>query len=118
MPKRIQRPWRWPDRPTGVVDVSRASTRYGNPFRDGDRDSQVSRYRAWVLDPNGQPITYTTAKGHPRTIRHPDAADIAAISGYDLACFCRLDEACHADVLLELANHGAGVCEDHGEDGE
>ena len=37
------------------------------------------------------------------TGRHAEvvAADLA---GHDLACFCPLDQPCHADVLLELAN--------------
>lgn len=26
------------------------------------------------------------------------------LAGADLACWCRLDETCHADVLLEVAN--------------
>jgi hypothetical protein len=26
------------------------------------------------------------------------------LRGKDLACWCKLDEPCHADVLLELAN--------------
>lgn len=26
------------------------------------------------------------------------------LRGHDLACWCRLDQPCHADVLLELAN--------------
>lgn len=26
------------------------------------------------------------------------------LGGHDLACWCRLDQPCHADVLLELAN--------------
>jgi hypothetical protein len=26
------------------------------------------------------------------------------LAGYDLACWCPLDQPCHADVLLELAN--------------
>jgi hypothetical protein len=33
---------------------------------------------------------------------HP--ADIEKLRGKNLACFCRLDQPCHADVLLELAN--------------
>jgi hypothetical protein len=32
------------------------------------------------------------------------------LRGKNLACFCRLDEACHADVLLDLANRP--VCEE------
>jgi len=27
------------------------------------------------------------------------------LRGKDLACWCRLDQPCHADVLLELANN-------------
>lgn len=29
--------------------------------------------------------------------------DITALQGHDLVCWCRLDQPCHADVLLELA---------------
>ena len=31
---------------------------------------------------------------------------IAPLRGKNLACWCSLDSACHADVLLELANEG------------
>lgn len=31
-------------------------------------------------------------------------ANIASLAGKNLACFCALDQPCHADVLLELAN--------------
>jgi len=30
--------------------------------------------------------------------------DISEIIGKDLACWCAIDEPCHADVLLEIAN--------------
>jgi hypothetical protein len=30
--------------------------------------------------------------------------EIQELRGKNLACFCPLDQACHADVLLELAN--------------
>lgn len=30
--------------------------------------------------------------------------DLAALRGRDLACWCPLDQPCHADVLLDLAN--------------
>ena len=29
---------------------------------------------------------------------------IEALKGKDLACWCPLDQPCHADILLELAN--------------
>ncbi|MCG7592419.1 DUF4326 domain-containing protein [Mycobacterium sp. PSTR-4-N] len=31
-------------------------------------------------------------------------AELDALSGRDFACWCPLDQPCHADVLLELAN--------------
>ena len=34
----------------------------------------------------------------------PPRPDLAALRGRDLACWCALDQPCHADVLLELAN--------------
>lgn len=37
--------------------------------------------------------------------RPPEMADlIAELRGRDLVCWCPLDQPCHADVLLELAN--------------
>lgn len=35
------------------------------------------------------------------------AAAIAELSGRNLACWCALDQPCHADLLLELANRPA-----------
>lgn len=32
---------------------------------------------------------------------------LAELAGCDLACWCPLDQPCHADVLLDLANGGA-----------
>ena len=31
------------------------------------------------------------------------------LAGFDLACWCPLDQPCHADVLLEIANRGEGA---------
>lgn len=40
----------------------------------------------------------------------PDIDDIRReLAGRDLACWCPLDQACHADVLLEPANGGTHV---------
>jgi hypothetical protein len=46
----------------------------------------------------------------------PTLAEIrAALAGRDLVCWCPLDQACHADVLLEIANRppAAGCCDPH-----
>jgi len=34
----------------------------------------------------------------------PVIPDLAPLRGHDLACWCPLDQPCHADILLELAN--------------
>jgi hypothetical protein len=31
--------------------------------------------------------------------------DVKELQGKNLACFCPLDQPCHADVLLEIANN-------------
>lgn len=100
-PIRIQRQrtrgWRMPE---NTVYVGRP-TRFGNPFRplfysDPQRVLEaVIRYRAWL---SGDLEAPHSAQSRP----HPDW--IAGLRGKNLACWCRLDQSCHADVLLELAN--------------
>jgi hypothetical protein len=80
--------WR---KPPGAVTVARP-TRWGNPFRigaDGDRTTTIARYRAALRDGR---LDFTVD-------------DVRAeLAGRNLACWCPLDEPCHADVLLEVAN--------------
>ena len=84
-PRRIQlrrtRGWRKPPR---TIVVARP-TRWGNPFPviDGDRAGAVENYRAWLA----------TSGPDPTELR-----------GFNLACWCPLDQPCHVDVLLERAN--------------
>jgi hypothetical protein len=92
VPQRIQlrrtKGWR---KPPGVIVVARPS-RWGNPFHlgvDGDRATCVARYRA-ALQRGELGFTVADARGE--------------LAGRDLACWCRLDEVCHADVLLAVAN--------------
>jgi hypothetical protein len=62
-------------------------TKWGNPFkvgRDGTRDETIEMYRWWVANSS----LYD---------------DIGELRDKDLACWCA-PKACHADVLLELAN--------------
>lgn len=111
-PKRIQRKrtrgWRMPK---GAVYVGRR-TIWGNHWKVGlvtncmcDKDEHefaecphnflrrataqecVSSYREWMLSSD-----YRIGK-----IK-------AELRGKDLACWCPLDQPCHADVLLEIAN--------------
>lgn len=44
----------------------------------------------------------------PITWHYPPPEVIrTALAGRDLACWCALDQPCHADVLLDLANQDA-----------
>ena len=87
-PKRIQRKrtkgWRMPE---GAVYVGRGS-KWGNPYRIGtclipNADAAVAAFAANLPLGNGW---------------------CAELRGKDLACWCSLDQPCHADVLLEIAN--------------
>jgi hypothetical protein len=102
-PYRIQlrrtKGWR---KPIDAVVVARP-TRWGNPFRVGDvihrgplysghdeivrdRAHAVRLYRQWLF-----------------TQEHSENLAVE-LRGRVLACWCPLDQPCHADVLLELAN--------------
>ncbi len=87
------------------MNVSRPGP-WGNPFkvgRDGTRADCVRLYRylleGFVTVSCPSPIAdQIRARNHVTT-------HLEELCGKDLACWCRLDgEACHADVLLELAN--------------
>lgn len=96
-PQRIQRKrtkgWRMPD---NAVYVGRP-TKWGNPFNITvwqSRAVAIARYRFYVargIAPAGFPLA-------------PQPLEIRELRGKDLACWCPLDQPCHADVLLEFAN--------------
>ena len=80
MPKRIQRRrtkgWRMPP---NCVYVGRP-TKWGNPYdwREHGRSESIRLFRQFAL--GGMPFE--------------------ELEGKDLACWCRLEDECHADVLL------------------
>ena len=80
-----------PNCPTDAMYVGRPS-KWGNPFvigRDGTREEVLVKYRKHVDD-----------------LRHTSdlfIADLVELRGKDLICWCA-PLACHADVLLEIAN--------------
>ncbi|TDC00030.1 DUF4326 domain-containing protein [Micromonospora fluostatini] len=78
--------WRMPP---GVVYVGRP-TRWGNPFGHSTREGRaeaIERFRRWVAE-------------------RPEYAAAARVelAGKTLACWCPLDQPCHADELLRIAN--------------
>ena len=103
-PIRVQlsrkRGWRLP---ANMVVVSRGPGRkWGNPFVIGasarpgtdskplTREEAVEKFRRWLSQ---------DAQG-----RRLAAEAKVELRGKSLACWCRLDEACHGDVWLEVAN--------------
>lgn len=103
-PRRVQmtrhEPWRVHS--PGAVIVARPSV-WGNPYRVGDVDPFTG---ATIQDRAQAVAVFVRANGS-----WPVWAPIARreLRGRDLACWCPLDEACHADVLLCIANH-APMC--------
>lgn len=105
MPQRIRlsraKGWR---KPEGAVVVARPGP-WGNPFvvgRDGTAEECVRLFTALCSG-----LLCLTSKAHPdeqrRFLAH--ARDhIHELRGHDLVCWCRAGQACHADVLLEIAN--------------
>lgn len=92
MPQRIQRKrtkgWTMP---VNTVYVGRPS-RGGNPYRASGATTAaeaVAMFRDYLR-------------------RAPDQDEVRtylnSLRGKDLACWCPLNQPCHADVLLELAN--------------
>ncbi len=96
--------WRMP---LNTVKVARPS-KWGNPFvvcpdevpgelLDDDKGyvavkdavAAVQTYRGWL----------TESADTPELLR-----DVQTLRGKNLACWCPLDQPCHADVLLEIAN--------------
>ncbi len=114
MPVRIQRKrtkgWRMPP---GAISVGRPGP-FGNPFTiAGCRDAGykgddsalaircVEAFNAWAFTPlwrNNWDGPVSEAVRTKMLDRLPE------LRGKDLACWCRLDQPCHADILLKLAN--------------
>lgn len=121
MPERIRlsrrKGWR---KPENTVVVSRPS-KWGNPWRISD--SPVPGFPWEVRAPEsghllGLHDSMRSAREHvvdlfeshigPLGLYEYDDVTLdalrAELAGKNLACWCPLDQPCHADVLLELAN--------------
>lgn len=102
--------------PAGAIYVGRP-TKWGNPFRA----FQASNGKWFVVDDNGVDYTeppdgwslkvYAAAKAAGLFLMDVKGElapypPLSELRGHDLVCWCPLDQPCHADVLLELANTG------------
>lgn len=126
MPERIQlrriKGWR---KPEGVINVGRP-TRWGNPwgvrwrYRQGviiddygsaqlvtdllkAHEIVVGRFRDWLAT-GSAPVSLPYALADLRHRRQLILDNIGDLRGHDLACWCPPEFACHATVLLDLAN--------------
>lgn len=96
---------------------------------EGRRTAALIAYRAWmigkplpipVVDESGTEGEFEYSDGRVVKVRDiavglglmmlakdgfsiPPRPDISQLKGHDLACWCPLDQPCHADVLLKLA---------------
>ena len=117
-PKRIQlrrtKGWRMPG---DAVKVDR-TTRWGNPYVVHTHDRCLDGLRPctlrddqWPADDRADAVRlFRHSLLFPvlHQPRYPDQDEIRFhLRGHDLACWCPLDQPCHADVLLELANQEA-----------
>lgn len=112
-PRRIQRKrttgW---SMPPNTVYVGRPS-KWGNPFPVGecesDRQGSVDAFRALLTEKPSLSrhrllgiLKGNVGRGEGTVARMRQS--LHELRGKNLACWCRLDQLCHADVLLELAN--------------
>ena len=133
-PARVQRKrtkgWRMPE---NTIYVGRGS-KWGNPYKLGETQIRIPaldggewEHEGRLHKTSGEKNFYCTGNdphGMPVGVWHQieDATlgqcielfrvhitkwarvDPSELAGRDLACWCPLDQPCHADVLLEIAN--------------
>lgn len=101
MPRRIQRHrtkgWRMPP---GAVYVGRP-TMWGNRYQIGTWSNKLGREVQTVEE---AVQLYREIIWDDPTSPHMAGWVREQLRGRDLCCWCRLDQPCHADVLLEIAN--------------
>lgn len=96
--------WRMPENTASVA----RPTMFGNQYRVGEHGTAaecVAKYRADFEDALNGPI------GLHRALI---STLLRKVRGKNLACWCPLDQPCHADVLLELANDPAHAAQERG----
>jgi len=75
--------------PDNTKKVDR-STKYGNPYKVGNKLGEFTRDEALRLYEIY--LDFVVSK---------KLLDIEPLRGYNLACSCKLEDSCHADILLK-----------------
>lgn len=91
-------------KPPGVVYVGRTSAgegRWGNPYKIGVQVWHTDGTSVMALNRADAARFYRERIGF-WLFHHPDMLE--ELRGKSVACWCPLDQPCHGDVLLELAN--------------
>ena len=115
MPERIQRKrtkgWRMPP---NTMNVTRPG-QWGNPYYPGcglgfGGFDENMRPVHWSLQTPADAVRHFREYVRLMQRDEPQRFEefITPLRGANLACWCPLDQPCHADVLLEKANHSVG----------
>lgn len=90
--------------PEGAVYVGRP-TKWGNPYRVGSMIVLTGKKAGQRIDAAGV-VEFFRHSIMQDSNKAEAVRDLARreLAGRDLVCWCPLDQPCHADVLLELAN--------------
>lgn len=99
-PRRVKRSRQKGSRlPRNTVSVTRPG-RWGNPFTVMEYGVvSVDLFEAALQNPDADFVPDEYRKHLKAIVRN-----IHHLTGKNLACFCELDQECHGDVLLKLAN--------------
>lgn len=82
--------------PIPLLHGTKSSRRHGYDLvHIADRATAVALFEKWA--------TATSTEGAP------NPPDFTKLRGFNLACWCPLDEPCHADVEIRLANMEAAA---------
>jgi hypothetical protein len=77
--------WKLPANTVSVTRGGKSPRPFSNPFVVRWLDGEIAGTPGWPPPPTKEKIR-------------------AELRGKNLACFCPLDQPCHADVLLKIAN--------------
>lgn len=104
-PRRVKlsraRGWRMPE---NTVKVDR-STGWGNQIVVGSE--RGIGYRPWTAEDAVEAFRTELEYRISDKASGEPSLDLSPLRGKNLACWCKLDAPCHADVLLDLANRSA-----------
>ncbi len=87
-----------------AIMVSRP-TRWGNPFKIGDLCHKGPAYSGRTFKIEDAAMACKLFEAHMFNQRSASEL-IFPLRGKNLACWCALDQPCHADILIKLANQG------------